>query len=130
MSRNSATRLTKCILLIGCRHPEKDALYMQELEDWEKVAAVELQYAFSTAPERSYGCKYVQNRLWKSRVSLMPLLLNDGGKLLFCGGGKALEGVAKSIVQAYAEQTGRSLEEGSTWFKAIRNQQFVSDVFN
>lgn len=130
MRKNPGTRLAKCILLIGCRHPEKDALYMQNLEDWEKAGAVELQYAFSTAPERSSGCRYVQDRLWKNRVSIMPLLLNEGGKMFFCGGGKALESVIKSVVQAYAEQTGKSLEEGSTWFRAIRNQQFVSDVFN
>lgn len=130
MKKTPETSLATCILLIGCRHPEKDALYMQELEDYEKAGAVELQYAFSTAPDKSHGCRYIQDRLWKSRERLMPLLLNDGGKMFFCGGANALEGVTKSVVQAYAEHTGKSLEEASTWFRAIRNQQFSSDVFN
>ncbi|CRG87032.1 NADPH-ferrihemoprotein reductase [Talaromyces islandicus] len=130
MKRRPKICLAKCILLIGCRHPEKDALYMQELEDWEKAGAVELQYAFSTAPERSYGCRYVQDRLWKSRENLMPLLLDGRGKMFFCGGAKPLEGVTKAVVKAYAEHTGKSLDEASAWFRRIRNKQFASDVYN
>jgi cytochrome P450/NADPH-cytochrome P450 reductase len=130
MKKHPETPLARCILLIGCRHPEKDALYMQDLNEWEKTGAMELQYAFSAAPDKSHGCRYVQDRLWKSRESLMLLLLNGGGKMFFCGGAKALEGVNKSVVQAYAEQTGKSLDEALIWFRAIRNQQFISDVFN
>ncbi|KAH8899814.1 bifunctional P-450:NADPH-P450 reductase [Thozetella sp. PMI_491] len=122
--------LAKCTLFIGCRHPDIDAIYAQELRAWEKDGVVELRYAFSTAPKRSEGCKYAQDLLWKHRGTFMPLVTDNQAKIFVCGSSKLVDGVSKCVVQAYAERMRKTTKEADAWFRAIRNDQFMSDVFN
>jgi len=121
--------IAKAMLFIGCRHPERDVLYASELESWAKIGAVELRYAFSRAPDRSEGCRYVQDRLWKDRASVIPSI-KERGKIFVCGDSKVLSGVEKVMVHAYVEEKGVREEEAQSWFKSIRNERFVSEVFN
>jgi cytochrome P450/NADPH-cytochrome P450 reductase len=59
--RRSAGRdVGKTMLFYGCASPEKDALYDQEMAEWERQGVVTVRYAFSEVPEQSEGCKYAQ----------------------------------------------------------------------
>jgi cytochrome P450/NADPH-cytochrome P450 reductase len=105
------------MLFIGCRHPERDLLYEPELQDCVKSGAVDVRYAFSRAPERSDGCKYVQDRLWKDKELVIPLV-RGSGKLFVCGDSKVFDGVGKAIMKAYAADKHVSMKEAEAWFKA------------
>lgn len=120
--------VARAILFIGCRHPEQDALYASELQSWAEKGAVELRYAFSKVPERSEGCKYVQDRLWKDREHVITLV-KGSGKIFVCGDTKVLDGVGKVLVRAYVEKKGVEEEEAQAWFRHIRNERFISEVF-
>lgn len=120
--------VVRAMLFIGCRHPERDVLYASELQDWADKGAVELRYAFSRAPDRSQGCKYVQELLWKEREGVIALV-KGSGKIFVCGDTKVLDGVGKAMVRAYEEMKGVGDEEAQAWFRSIRNERFVSEVF-
>ena len=128
--------LAPALLFIGCRYPDKDALYADELRSWAKEGAVDVRYAFSKAPEKSEGCKYVQDRLYKDRAEA-EALWEKGAKMYVCGSGEAGEGIRACVVRIAIESARRSgtepedgrKERVEEWFKSIRNERFASDVF-
>ncbi|KAF8900982.1 fatty acid hydroxylase [Mucidula mucida] len=55
--------LGKVLLFFGCRRPDGDLLYTDELTQWVKEGVVDLRSTYSRAKEQSAGCQYVQERL-------------------------------------------------------------------
>ncbi|KAI9702334.1 MAG: hypothetical protein M1836_000813 [Candelina mexicana] len=126
-------QLAPALLFIGCRNSSTDRVYADEFDHWEKLGAVKLQYAYSRESEKSEGCKYVQDRLWRERHEVTDLF-DQGAKVFVCGNsavGKAVEECAKKMYKEKAEANGRakSEEEVEEWFRGIRNERFASDVF-
>lgn len=125
--------LAPAMLFIGCRDPDKDALYAAELKGWADKGAVDVRYAFSRASAKSEGCKYVQDRLWKDRQEASALW-NKGGKFFVCGNNEVGEGVKEVFINATIESTKAegneiSRERAEAYFVKMRNERFVSDVF-
>ena len=120
--------LAPALLFIGCRHPEKDALYAEELARWVEQGAVDVRYAFSRCPEKSEGCKYVQERLWHDRKEAKELW-EKGARIYVCGSGAVGDGVGEAIMRAYREGKECKVEDAEAWFQKLRNERFVSDVF-
>jgi cytochrome P450 / NADPH-cytochrome P450 reductase len=61
LQKKAGREVGKAILFFGCRSPDQDYIYYEEeLKKWEELGVVELKPAFSRAPEKSEGCKYVQ----------------------------------------------------------------------
>ncbi|KAF9032816.1 fatty acid hydroxylase [Hymenopellis radicata] len=59
----SGGALGKVLLFFGCRRPDGDLLYADELTQWVKEGVVDLRPTYSRAREQSAGCRYVQERL-------------------------------------------------------------------
>ncbi|KAN0120409.1 fatty acid hydroxylase [Hyaloscypha variabilis] len=133
MQIQAGRKLAPAYLFIGCTHPEKDALFKDELTQWEKEGAVKLFYAYSKVSELSKGCKHVQDRLWAEKESMVEVF-NKGAKLYVCGSSMVGEGVAsmtKRIYQDSVEANGgsKSDEEVESWFQGIKGERYASDVF-
>ena len=133
MQLSAGRILAPALLFIGCRHPDKDALYAEELAQWAEQGAVDVRYAFSRCPERSEGCKYVQDRLWHDRKEARELW-EKGARFYVCGSGAVGDGVGEAIMRVYREgkeEKGEEYkeEDGKAWFRGLRNERFVSDVF-
>lgn len=127
-------KLAKALLFIGCQHPHKDRLFQDELETWASKGAVETRYAFSRDTESSNGAKYVQDRLWDDREEVMDYL-RQKAKVFVCGHERmsgGVEEVAKKIRKLGLEQKGTSESEADTekWFQSLRNERYMSDVFD
>ena len=110
-----------------------DGLYADLLQQWVHQGAVDVRYAYSQQPEISNGAKYVQDRFWDDRKDVMDLF-DQGAKVFVCGSGKVAEGVrvvSKKMYRERQEEEGapKSEEDAEKWFKALRNERFVSDVF-
>lgn len=61
VQKASGRDLGKMVLFFGCRAPEKDFLYSEtDLAEWTKLGVLDVRPAFSRSPEKSEGCKYVQ----------------------------------------------------------------------
>lgn len=125
--------LAPAVLFVGCRHPDRDRLYASEFAQWEQEGAVKIYYAFSRDPEKSEGCKYVQERLWRERKEAVELW-EKGAKIYVCGSGAVGDGVREVVCKSYeeaAEKVGKrkTREEIEAWFAGIREERFASDVF-
>ncbi|KAI0117999.1 bifunctional P-450:NADPH-P450 reductase [Hypoxylon sp. NC0597] len=130
----SGRKLAPAVLYHGCREPAKDDLYADELSEWEKTGAVSVKRAFSRTPEKSGGCKYVQDILWADRHHFLQLWNHDA-QLYICGSRKVNQGVekvAKCIQQEDAKQKGEHLseEDAQKWWDELRNVRYATDVFD
>jgi cytochrome P450/NADPH-cytochrome P450 reductase len=126
-------KVAPAYIFIGCTHPDKDAIFKDELQQWEKDGIVKVFYAFSRANEKSKGCRHVQDRLWEERDEMIKVFV-QGAKLYVCGSGMVGEGVAamtKMIFHEYCESIGKPKtdEQMESWFQGIKNDRYASDVF-
>nr|OQO17905.1 hypothetical protein B0A51_15106 [Rachicladosporium sp. CCFEE 5018] len=121
-------KLAKAVLFIGNRSPTADRLYASELDDWVKAGAVDLRYAFSRKPEESEGCKYVQDRARKDQAEVRELW-DHGAKLFICGIPELAEGVGRELKSVLTEGKGMGEAEREEWWRRVRNERVVIDVF-
>jgi cytochrome P450/NADPH-cytochrome P450 reductase len=133
MQIQAGRKLAPAYLFIGCSHPERDALFADELRQWEQQGIVKLFYAYSKASDLSKGCKYVQDRVWAERDE-MTKVFNQGAKLYVCGSAMVGEGISattKKIFVDNAKKEGKDVsdEEVQSWFDKIKSDRFASDVF-
>jgi cytochrome P450/NADPH-cytochrome P450 reductase len=128
-------KLAPAILFFGCRGPEMDDLYREEMDRWEKLGAVEVRRAYSrSADADAKGCKYVQDRMWADREDVTGLW-DGGAKVFVCGSRQVGEAVKKVVIKMArdaAAAKGRELsdEQLGKWFDGIKNERFATDVFD
>lgn len=128
-------RLAPATFFFGCRDPDVDDIYVEELSRWEKMGAIDVRRAYSRAADKSEGCKYVQDRIYHDREEVFKLW-NGGAKVYVCGSheiGKAVENVCVRLAKEWAcENLGKETteEKAREWFEKHRNQRFATDVFD
>jgi len=66
-------QLAPAHLYYGCRHPDQDSLYADELARWEKMEAVTIHRAYSKAPELSNGHKHIDEVMRADGQTLLDL---------------------------------------------------------
>ena len=131
--KEAGRELAPALLFIGCRDADKDALYAEQMAEWKEKGVVDVRYAFSRHPEKSEGCRYVQDRLWLDRKDARELW-DKGARLFVCGSGAVGEAVkeifVKSVMETMVEQ-GKSADKkhAEAVFDSIRNERYASDVF-
>lgn len=119
--------LGPAMLFFGCRHPEQDYLYADELKAYAASGVTELYTAFS----RGGGPKtYVQNlvaaeqdRVWR--------LIEDGAIIYVCGdGGKMEPDVKAALVAIYRKRRGADSETAKRWIDDLgAGNRYVLDVW-
>ena len=130
---NNEITLAPAILFAGCRSSTGDRLYADEIDHWATGGAVKVRYAFSKEPEKSEGCKYVQERLLKEK-ELLRELWKAGGKIYVCGSNAMVAEVRKTLrglVREALEEQGKDLsdEEMTKRLEKTTSDRFVADVF-
>lgn len=131
LEANPYTQLAPALLFIGCRSPTADALYHTELAQWVRLGAVDVRYAYSREPHHAdaAGCRYVQDRMWNDRYDVSKMW-KAGAKVFICGAPDMVNGIktcANSIVKSKLGDVNE--EEVAAWFKSLRNERIVVDVF-
>jgi cytochrome P450 / NADPH-cytochrome P450 reductase len=145
-AKNSGTGvgLAEAVLFLGCRAPDVDFLYREQLEEWERMGAVKVYPAFSRAPELSKGCKYAQDRVWAEREEVVARLFDNGARIYICGSGRLGRGVSEVAVRIKKERGRKkkmesgltweeaevSEEEARAWWEGLRGERFAVDVFD
>jgi cytochrome P450/NADPH-cytochrome P450 reductase len=115
------------LLFFGCRHPDVDYLYRDELTAWADAGLVELHPAFSRVDDPAH----VQDRLWADRERVVELV-RDGATFYVCGDGRRMApAVFDTCARIYVEATGATREEAEAWLDAMQRDhgRFVTDVF-
>lgn len=128
-------KIAPALLFFGCRSPDEDDLYAEEFARWEKLGAVEMRKAYSRAPEKSFGCKYVQHRLFHDREDIYKLW-SQGAKMFVCGSRDVGNAIEEACVEMIQESGARkldkivSVEEAKGWFEKLKNERYLTDVFD
>ena len=126
-------KLAPAHLYVGCRHPDKDELYREELNFWESMKAVTVHHAFSQAPDQSSGHKHVDDAIRADTDSLLELW-GQGARVYVCGSrevGESVKNVCLEISMEAQRRAGKepSEEKAQQWFDSIRNERYSTDVF-
>jgi cytochrome P450 / NADPH-cytochrome P450 reductase len=119
--------LGPAMLFFGCRHPDQDFLYADELKAFAADSIVELHTAFS----RAEGPKtYVQNLVAAERERVWSLI-EQGAIVYVCGdGGKIEPDVKAALVAIYRERKGVDAEAGQRWIEDLgAKNRYVLDVW-
>jgi cytochrome P450/NADPH-cytochrome P450 reductase len=119
--------LGPALLFFGCRHPEKDFLYADELKAFAESRVAEIYTAFS----RAEGPKtYVQNLVAAERQRVWSLI-EQGAIIYVCGdGGKMEPGVKAALVAIYRERSGADAEAAQRWIDDLgAKNRYVLDVW-
>jgi cytochrome P450/NADPH-cytochrome P450 reductase len=119
--------LGPAMLFFGCRHPEQDFLYADELQAFAAEGVTELYTAFS----RAEGPKtYVQNlvtaeqdRVWR--------VIEQGAIIYVCGdGGKMEPDVKAALVAIYRQRTDADAGAAQRWIDDLGTKnRYVLDVW-
>jgi cytochrome P450/NADPH-cytochrome P450 reductase len=123
----AGARLGPAMLFFGCRHPQQDFLYANELEAFAAAGICELHTAFSRAGERK---TYVQH-LVEAQKERVWGLIEQGAIIFVCGDGSKMEPDVKAALDAiYRERAGADAEAGARWIEDLGTKNgYVLDVW-
>jgi len=119
--------LGPAMLFFGCRHPDQDYLYADELKAFAADGITELHTAFS----RAEGPKtYVQN-LVAAQKDRVWSLIESGAIVYVCGdGGKMEPDVKAALVAIYRERMGADADAALRWIDDLgTGNRYVLDVW-
>ena len=119
----------EALLFFGCRHPDVDLLYKNELLNWEKSGLVNPFFAYSKVPENNM--KYVQDKVWEERNRIVSLF-KKGAKIYVCGDGKKMAPAVKTtLIKLYQEESNLDLAAAEAWADKMEKEgvRYVTDVF-
>ncbi|KAK0383745.1 hypothetical protein NLU13_9656 [Sarocladium strictum] len=122
------------VLFYGCREPDHDDLYSDELAQWEKIGAVKVYRAYSRTPEKAHGNRYAQDALWAER-EVVNELWETGARLYICGSRELEQGVSQTMVRMHLDKSRKlgkaeTEDEGKQWWQGLRNKRYTIDVFD
>lgn len=132
---SAGRKLAPALFFFGCRHPDQDDIYREEMDRWQEMGAVDVRRSYSRQPEASDGCKHVQDRLWKDRREVQALW-DGGAKVYVCGSRGVSDSVRETAIRMYVDGAkqnhGKDLtvEEATERFDATKYERFATDVFD
>ena len=123
----AGTVLGPSMLFFGCRNPEQDFLYADELKGFADEGITELHVAFSRAgADKTYVQHMIareKDRVWK--------LIEDGAIVYVCGdGGKMEPDVKAALMAIYREKAGADDAAAARWIDDLgTGNRYVLDVW-
>ncbi|MEL6751071.1 MAG: cytochrome P450, partial [Pseudomonadota bacterium] len=118
------TKLGDAMLFFGCRHPEQDFIYEDELKGWDEAGLCTLHTAFSRVDE---GRAYVQDLIAKNGSEVWALI-EAGAKIYVCGDGGRMEPDVRRTLAGLAAENGAG--DGEAFMaKMMSDERYVLDVW-
>jgi cytochrome P450/NADPH-cytochrome P450 reductase len=116
------------LLFFGCRHPEQDHIYEEELRAFERAGIVRLFTAFSRWPPCPKT--YVQDLIRRHADAVWDLL--DAGAIVYvCGDASGMApDVRRTFEEICAARTGAADARARQWLEELANQgRYLVDVW-
>jgi cytochrome P450/NADPH-cytochrome P450 reductase len=119
--------LGPAMLFFGCRHPDQDFLYADELKSFAADGITELHTAFS----RGDGPKTYVQHLVAAQKDKVWSLIEQGAITYVCGdGGKMEPDVKAALMAIHRERTGGDEAAASRWIDDMGTKnRYVLDVW-
>ncbi|MGJ8562283.1 MAG: bifunctional cytochrome P450/NADPH--P450 reductase [Alphaproteobacteria bacterium] len=125
--KEAGATLGESMLFFGCRHPDHDFLYEDELKQADKDGIIALHPAFSRlTSDRVYVQDLVRQqepKIWK--------LIKEGAIIYVCGDGAAMEpDVKRALMNLYASENDVSFAQSQVWMEdMVRQGRYLLDVW-
>ncbi len=125
--QKQGVKLGEALLFFGCRHPEHDYLYREEMTDFDERGIADIHAAFSRHEgEKTYVQDLIANQadqVWK--------MIENGARIYICGDGAKMEpDVRRAISRIYMDKSGSSEEAAETWIDAMMDEErYLLDVW-
>ena len=122
------------LLYVGYRDEKMDRLYVDELEAWAQMGAVDVRWACSRPEKGAAGegvGMYVQDRLWDERDEVRGLV-DKGAMMYVCGSRVVADGVESVLKKLRMEWQGGccGVEEAEKWLEESKGRTYMADVFD
>jgi cytochrome P450 / NADPH-cytochrome P450 reductase len=119
--KEQGVAIGKSMLFFGCRNPQCDFLYEDELKAFERQGITELYAAFSRVDGQP-RC-YVQNRIREQKDKVWSLIQN-GAYIYICGDATRMApDVQRTFTGIYQEKTHKSEQEAKAWLDELVSQR-------
>lgn len=116
-------------LYFGCRHPEHDYIYEEELKKFVQDGVLsELHIAFSRISANKI---YVQDKIWANREAVWKAV-KDGAHIYVCGDARNMaRDVQNTFVRIFIEVGGKTETEAQAFQKELeRQRRYQADVWS
>ena len=120
-------KLGPAMLFFGCRHPEQDFIYREELEGHAKDGIADLKVAFSRMEKKK---TYVQDLIREERDAIWQMIQN-GARIYVCGDGSRMEpDVRRALSLLYSEEMDVGAEAADAWMDQMSDEgRYALDVW-
>jgi cytochrome P450/NADPH-cytochrome P450 reductase len=125
--REQGVPIARSLLFFGCRRPDSDLLYADELRRFEEQGVVRVENAFSRADGQ---CRYVQDAMLDCADEVWGLLQEEGVVLVCGNAGTMAPGVRSALERIFRERTGTSESDATAWLAGLRSSdRFLEDIW-
>ena len=116
------------MLFFGCRHPQQDFIYQDELQAFEQQGVTQLYQAFSRVPGQPKT--YVQQSILEQQDTVWQMI-QQGAIIYICGeGGHMAPAVQHAFEDIYRQKTGKDQAAAEQWMAEMRAQnRYLVDVW-
>ncbi|MHA6485790.1 bifunctional cytochrome P450/NADPH--P450 reductase CypB [Bacillus cabrialesii] len=126
--KKEESTLGEALLYFGCRRPDHDDLYREELDQAEQDGIVTIRRCYSRVENEPKD--YVQYLLKQDTQKLISLI-EKGAHIYVCGDGSQMApDVENTLRLAYEAEKGASREESAEWLQNLQDQKrYGKDVW-
>ncbi|RAK95134.1 NADPH--cytochrome P450 reductase [Aspergillus ibericus CBS 121593] len=117
------------ILFFGCRRPDEDYIYRDELAELQAALGDRLRIVTAFSRQAGTPRQYVQDRIAECGNDVIRLL-DEGANLYICGRAGMARDVEKTVGQAMQQTKGWSASQWNDWSKAFKKRgKWQEDVW-
>lgn len=120
-----------CVLFFGCRRPDQDHIYSDEMEEYVKSGVIVHHHVAFSRTNPPSAQKYVQHALLAHAGEVWSLMSNQNAAIYVCGSGSMSSDV-RSTFQLMAKSFGvaENDNEAEEYLKALDgNKSYLADVW-
>lgn len=116
------------LLFYGCRHPDHDWFYREEMQSWEAVGIVRVITAFSALAGHPH--RFVQDAM-AAQADAIWEALEDNAAIFVCGDGRFMApAVRAALIAIYQARMHVTHEAASAWLEGLIGAEiYRQDVF-
>ncbi|MEP1423087.1 MAG: cytochrome P450 [Erythrobacter sp.] len=125
--QHQGAELGHALLFFGCRHPDHDFMYREELADFHERGIATVHTAFS----RHEGAKtYVQD-LIVQQADIVWDMIDAGARIYICGDGAKMEpDVRRALSQICMDKRGCDEKAAESWIDTMMDEErYLLDVW-
>ncbi|MGJ6965613.1 bifunctional cytochrome P450/NADPH--P450 reductase [Streptosporangium sp. G11] len=126
--RENGTKVGPSHVFVGCRHPEHDWFYREEMDAWEQAEIAQVHTAFSAVAD--HPARFVQDALIAESDTVWQAL-GDGAHVYVCGEGRRMApAVREALAAIHRSHTGSDDETARRRVDQLEaDGRYQQDVF-